>query len=153
VGAISIDHLENISDGDIELLSKADSVAVLLPGVSFFLNYQYAPARKLIDAGVPVAIATDFNPGSCMSLNMQLMMTIACTQMRMTVEEVITAVTLNSAGAVGISDITGSIEVGKRADILIFNVADYRMIPYFFGVNHIDTVFVGGKRAEVGTPM
>ena len=73
--------------------------------------------------------------------------------MRMTVEEVITAVTLNSAGAVGISDITGSIEVGKRADILIFNVADYRMIPYFFGVNHIDTVFVGGKRAEVGTPM
>lgn len=153
VGAISIDHLENVSDGDIELLSKADSVAVLLPGVSFFLNYQYAPARKLIDAGVPVAIATDFNPGSCMSLNMQLMMTIACTQMRMTVEEVITAVTLNSAGAVGISDITGSIEVGKRADILIFNVVDYRMIPYFFGINHIDTIFVGGKRAEVGTPM
>lgn len=153
VGAVSIDHLENIDDKGIELISRSNSAAVLLPGVSFFLSYQYAPARKLIESGVPVAIATDFNPGSCMSLNMQLMMTIACTQMKMTVEEVITAVTLNSAGAVGISNIAGSIEVGKRADILIFNVVDYRMIPYFFGVNHIDTVFVGGKRAEVGTPM
>ncbi len=149
VGAISIDHLENISDEDIQLLSKADSVAVLLPGVSFFLDYQYPPARKLIDSGVPVAIATDFNPGSCMSLNVQLMMTIACTQMKMTIEEVITAVTLNSAGAVGISDIAGSIEVGKRADVLIFNVADYRMIPYFFGINHIDAVFVRGKRVGI----
>lgn len=144
VGAISIDHLENISDEDIGVLSKSDAIAVLLPGVSFFLNYQYPPARKLIEAGVPVAIATDFNPGSCMSLNMQLMMTIACVQMKMTVEEVITAATLNSAGAIGISDITGSIEVGKRADIVIFGVPDYRIIPYFFGENHTKAVFVGG---------
>lgn len=144
VGAISLDHLENISDDDINLLSKSESIAVLLPGVSFFLNYQYPPARKLIEAGVPVAIATDFNPGSCMSLNMQLMMTIACIQMKMTVEEVITAVTLNSAGALGISDITGSIEVGKRADIVVFDVPDYRIIPYFFGENHVEQVFVGG---------
>ncbi|MEN3038526.1 MAG: imidazolonepropionase, partial [Candidatus Kryptonium sp.] len=120
VGAISIDHLENLEDNDIEILSRSNSIAVLLPGVSFFLNYQYPPARKLIEAGVPIAVATDFNPGSCMSLNMQLMMTIACVQMKMTVEEVITAVTLNSAGALGISDITGSIEVGKRADIAVF---------------------------------
>ncbi|MFN3135112.1 MAG: imidazolonepropionase [Candidatus Kryptonium sp.] len=153
VRAVSIDHLENIDDKDIELLSKSNSIAVLLPGVSFFLNYQYPPARKLIDSGVPVAIATDFNPGSCMSLNVQLMMTIACTQMKMTIEEAITAVTLNSAGAVGISDIAGSIEVGKRADVLIFNVADYRMIPYFFGINHIDTVFVGGEKVGVNSPV
>lgn len=144
VGAISIDHLENLEDEDIEILSKANSIAVLLPGVSFFLNYKYPPARKLIEAGVPVAVATDFNPGSCMSLNMQLMMTIACIQMKMTIEEVITAVTLNSAGALGISDITGSIEVGKRADIVVFDVPDYRMIPYFFGENHTEFVFVGG---------
>ncbi|CUU07894.1 imidazolonepropionase [Candidatus Kryptobacter tengchongensis] len=144
VEAISIDHLENINDEDIDLLSRTDSIAVLLPGVSFFLNYKYPPARKLIDSGVPVAIATDFNPGSCMSLNMQLMMTIACTQMRMTIEEAITASTLNSAGAIGISDITGSIEVGKRADLVIFDVPDYRMIPYFFGENHTWIVFGGG---------
>ncbi len=145
VGAISIDHLENISDKDIEILSRSDSVAVLLPGVSFFLNYQYPPARKLIDSGVPVAIATDFNPGSCMSLNMQLMLTIACTQMKMTIEEAITAATLNSACALGISDTCGSIEPGKRADIVVFNVSDYRMIPYFFGENHVDKVFVAGN--------
>ena len=143
-GAISIDHLENISDEDIEILSKSNSVAVLLPGVPFFLNYQYPPARKLIDSGVPVAIATDFNPGSCMSLNMQLMLTIACTQMKMTIEEAITASTLNSACALGLSDTCGSIEVGKRADIAVFNANDYRMIPYFFGENHVDKVFVGG---------
>lgn len=145
VGAISIDHLENVSDGDIELLSRSNAIAVLLPGVSFFLNYRYPPARKLIDAGIPVAIATDFNPGSCPSLNMQLMLTIACTQMRMTIEEAIVASTLNSAGALGISNITGSIEVGKRADILVFDVDDYQMIPYFFGENHIKAVFVGGE--------
>jgi len=145
VGAISIDHLENVSDGDIELLSRSNAIAVLLPGVSFFLNYRYPPARKLIDAGIPVAIATDFNPGSCPSLNMQLMLTIACTQMRMTIEEAIVASTLNSAGALGISNITGSIEVGKRADILVFDVDDYQMIPYFFGENHIKAVFVEGE--------
>jgi imidazolonepropionase len=145
VGAVSIDHLENINDEDIDLLSKSKSVAILLPGVSFFLNYRYPPARKLIDAGVPVAIATDFNPGSCPSLNMQLMLTIACTQMKMTVEEAIVASTLNSAGALGISSTTGSIEVGKRADISVFDVSDYKTIPYFFGENHIKAVFVGGK--------
>ncbi len=145
VGAVSIDHLENVSDDDIDLLSKSSAVAVLLPGVSFFLNYRYPPARRLIEAGVPVAIATDFNPGSCPSLNMQLMLTIACTQMKMTIEEAIVASTLNSAGALGISNITGSIEIGKRADISVFDVNDYKMIPYFFGENHIKAVLVGGK--------
>jgi imidazolonepropionase len=145
LGAVSIDHLENISDSDIEILSKSNSIAVLLPGVSFFLNYKYPPARKLIDSGVPIAIGTDFNPGSCMSLSMQLMMTIACTQMRMTIEEVIVASTLNSASALGISNIAGSIEPGKRADLVIFDVPDYRMIPYFFGESHVCAVFVKGR--------
>jgi imidazolonepropionase len=149
VGAVSIDHIENIKDDDIELLSKTNSVAVLLPGVSFFLNYQYPPARELIEAGVPVAIATDFNPGSCMSLNMQLILTIACTQMKMTIEEAITASTLNSAYALGISDITGSIEVGKRADIAIFDVKNYKMIPYFFGGNHVWGVILNGKMTVI----
>ncbi len=149
VGAISIDHLENITDEDIELLSKSDSVAVLLPGVSFFLNYKYPPARKLIDAGVPVAIASDFNPGSCMSLNMQLILTIACIQMKMTIEEAITASTLNAASALGISNITGSIEIGKKADVVIFDAQNYKMIPYFFGENHVSGVMVNGKMAVI----
>lgn len=145
VDAISIDHIENINDDDIELLSKSNSVAVLLPGVSFFLNYQYPPARKLIEAGVPVAIATDFNPGSCMSLNMQIVLTISCTQMKMTIEEAITASTLNSASALGLSNIIGSIEVGKRADLVIFDAKNYKMIPYFFGENHASEVILNGK--------
>ena len=145
LGAVSIDHLENVKDEDIEKMSKSDSVAVLLPGVSFFLDYKYPPARKLIDKGVPVAIATDFNPGSCMALSMQLMMTIACVKMKMKVEEAIVSATLNSAAAVGISNEAGSIEPGKRADIIVMDVPDYRVIPYFFGENHVQAVFIGGK--------
>ena len=142
--AVSVDHLEHISDDAIGHLKQGKTVAVLLPGVSFFLKNPYAPARKLIDAGIPVAIASDFNPGSCMSFSMPLMMTIACTQMSMTPEEAITATTLNGAAALGLSDQVGSIEVGKRADIILYEIPNYRYLAYHFGVNLVAKVIKNG---------
>ena len=146
--AVSADHLEHIDGHGIEALRDAGVVAVLLPGVSFFLNHGYAPARALIDAGVPVAIATDFNPGSCMSFSMPLMMTIACTHMNMTPEEAIVASSLNGAAALGLSDKVGSIEVGKQADIILYDVPSYRFLSYHFGVNHVRTIIKNGTLLE-----
>jgi imidazolonepropionase len=148
VGAISADHLECVSEKGINALKEANVIATLLPGVSFFLGHGYAPARKLIDAGVPVALASDFNPGSCMSFSMPMMMTIACTQMRMTPEETITACTLNGAAALGLSNMLGSIEVGKFADLAIFSVPNYRYVPYHFGVNLLSKVIKKGVILE-----
>jgi imidazolonepropionase len=137
LGALSADHLEWIEDYDIEVLRAAGTVATLVPGATFNLGLtRYPPARKLIEAGVPVALATDFNPGSCFTLNMQLILSIACSQMRMTPAEAITAATLNAAYSLGLSERLGSLEEGKQADIVLMNVPDYREIPYFFGVNH-----------------
>lgn len=149
VGAVSADHLECVSDAGIEALARAGVVAGVLPGVSFFLNHGYAPARKLIDGGVPVAIASDFNPGSCMSFSMPMMMTIACTQMKMTPEEVITASTLNGAAALNLSSSVGSIEPGKTADLIVADVKDYRFLPYHFGVNHITKTIKHGVLLEL----
>jgi imidazolonepropionase len=148
VGAISADHLEHASKNGIDALKESGVVATLLPGVSFFLGHQYAPARKLIDAGVPVALATDFNPGSCMSFSMPMIMTIACTQMKMAPEEAITASTLNGAAALGLSDKLGSIEVGKLADIAVYDIPNYRYLPYHFGANFLSTVIKGGVILE-----
>jgi imidazolonepropionase len=148
LNAVSADHLEHIDDNGIRRLREAGVVAVLLPGVSLFLNHAYAPARKLIDAGVPVAIATDFNPGSCMSYSMPLMMTLACTQMRMTPEEAITACTLNGAAALKLSDKVGSVELGKQADLVLYRVPNYRFLAYHFGVNHVQTVIKRGVILE-----
>lgn len=137
LNARSADHLEWIDDEDIELLQKAGTVATLLPGTAFNLGIQqYPPARKLIAAGVPVALATDFNPGSCFSLNMQLILSLACSQMKMTPAEAITAATVNGAYSLGLSERLGSLEEGKQADIVLMDVADYRELPYFFGINH-----------------
>jgi imidazolonepropionase len=146
--ATSVDHLEHVSDEAIGHLKHGKTVAVVLPGVSFFLKNPYAPARKLIDAGIPVAIASDFNPGSCMSFSMPLMMTIACTQMSMTPEEAITATTLNGAAALGLSDQVGSIEVGKRADIVLYEIPNYRYLAYHFGVNLAAKVIKNGTILE-----
>ncbi len=148
LNAVSADHLEYIDDHGIRRLREAGVVAVLLPGVSLFLNHAYAPARKLIDAGVPVAIATDFNPGSCMSYSMPLMMTLACTQMRLTPEEAITACTLNGAAALKLSDTVGSVEVGKQADLVLYRVPNYRFLAYHVGVNHVQTVIKRGVILE-----
>ena len=148
LGAVSADHLEHVSVRGIAAMKEAGVVAGLLPGVSFFLNHGYAPARALIDAGVAVAIASDFNPGSCMSWSMPMMMTIACTQMQMTPEEAITASTLNGAAALRLSGEIGSIEVGKRADIIIADVPDYRFLAYHFGTNHVRTIIKNGTILE-----
>jgi imidazolonepropionase len=137
LGALSADHLQHIDDADIDLLKQAGTVATLLPGVAFNLGLmRYAPARKLIAAGVPVAIATDFNPGTCFTLNMQIILAIACTQMQMTPAEAITAATINGAYSLGLSDRLGTLEEGKQADIVLMDVSDYRELPYFFGINH-----------------
>ncbi len=148
LGALSVDHLEHISDRGIESLAASSTVAVLLPGVSFFLNHDYASARKLIDAGAVVALATDFNPGSCMCRSMPMMMSIACTQMRMTPEEAITASTLNAAAALGMSQNYGSIEVGKKGDIILFSIPNYIYVPYHFGENHIWRMIKNGTILE-----
>ena len=148
VAAASADHLEHVTDRGIEALRANGVVATLLPGVSFFLNHGYAPARRMIDAGVPVALATDFNPGSCMSFSMPMMMTIACTQMRMTPEEAITAATLNGAAALRIADRVGSIEVGKFADLIMADIPDYRFLAYHFGVNHVTKTIKHGTLLE-----
>ncbi len=148
IHAVSADHLEHISDTAIASLAGAGVVATLLPGVSFFLNHCYAPARSLINAGAVVAIASDFNPGSCMSYDMPMMMTIACTQMRMTPEEAITASTLNAAAALDLSREIGSIEKGKKADLIVLNIPNYKFLPYHFGENHVEKVVKDGVILE-----
>jgi len=142
---ISVDHLEVMKPSDIKALSGRDTIACLLPGASYFLDIHYAPARKLIELEVPVALATDFNPGSSMSENIQLIMSLAVQMLKMNIEETINAVTINAAAALGISDIAGSIETGKHADLLIFDVPDYRQILYHFGVNQLESVIKRGK--------
>ncbi len=144
IGAVSVDHLEHISDTGIRALAKTGVVATLLPGVSFFLNHRYAPARKLIESGATVAIATDFNPGSCMSYSMPMMMTIACTQMNLSPEETIAASTLNAAAAIGLSHEIGSIEKGKKADLIVLDIPNYKFLPYHFGENFVVKVVKRG---------
>jgi imidazolonepropionase len=146
--AVSADHCEMVSAAGIAALAQSQTVATVLPGSSFFLNHAYAPARAMIDAGCAVALATDFNPGSSMSFSMPLMMTIACTHMRMTPEEAITAATLNGAAALGLSSEIGSIEVGKRADVVLYDVPNYRFIPYHFGINHVWKIIKNGTVLE-----
>jgi imidazolonepropionase len=144
MGALSADHLEQIDDAGIAALRQSGTIATVLPGVSFFLHYGYPPSRKMIDAGIPLAIASNFNPGSCMSYSMPLMMTIACTQMSMSIEEAITASTLNGAAALGLSEKLGSIEVGKQADIVLYDIPSYRYLTYHFGTNHVAKVIKHG---------
>jgi imidazolonepropionase len=146
IGACSVDHLEVISDEDIQLLAKSNTAAAMLPGVSFFLNYGYPPARKIIDSGCITVIATDFNPGSCMCISMQLIMSIACTQMKMSPEESLNASTVNAAYSLELENV-GVLEPRKQADILIMDVPNFQVIPYYFGMNHVETVIKNGKIA------
>jgi len=134
--AASADHLEKIDRADIRALSLSNVVCTLLPGCSFHLGLtQYAPARALIDAGAIVGLATDFNPGTCPTLSMTMILSLACSQMRMTPAEAIAAATINPAYSLRQHDRVGSLEVGKYADLAAFDVASYREIPYYFGVN------------------
>ncbi len=134
--AASCDHLEQINSSDIRALAKSDTVATLLPGCDFHLGLKhYAPARKLIEAGAIVALATDYNPGTSPTMSMPMILSLACTQLRMTPAEAITASTINAAYSLGRHNHIGSLEVGKQADLAVFEVEDYREIPYYFGVN------------------
>lgn len=136
VEAASADHLEKISRADIRALSLSNVVCTLLPGCCFHLGMSpYAPARELIDSGAIVGLATDFNPGTSPTLSMPMILSLACTQMRMTPAEAISAATIHPAYSLRQHDRCGSLEVGKYADLAVFDVADYREIPYYFGVN------------------
>jgi len=146
LGAISADHLEWISERGIQRLAEVGVVATLLPGSVFFLGMdRYPPARSLLEAAVPVALATDFNPGSCMTESMPMILTLAAIQMRMSPEEVLWAATAGGAQAVDRKGELGTIAVGKKADLVIWDVPDYREIPYHFGVNLVHTVIKSGK--------
>lgn len=145
VGAVSADHLLHVSDEGIRRMAEAGVVATLLPLTAFTLKEPYAPARKFIDAGAAVALATDLNPGSCFSGSIPLTIALACIYMGMTIEETITALTLNGAAAVGLADNTGSLEAGKSADILILHFDNFRMLPYYVGMNCVKTVISQGR--------
>ncbi len=144
--AASCDHLEYVNKSDIRALGKSETVATLLPGCDFHLGLEkYAPARELIDAGAIVALATDYNPGTSPTLSMPMIFSLACTQLRMTPAEAIAAATINGAYALRREKQVGSLEVGKQADMAVFEVADYREIPYYFGVNHCWMTIKSGR--------
>jgi imidazolonepropionase len=145
LGAVSADHLLCITDAGIEALAASSTVATLLPGTSFFLGLPYAPARRLLQRGVALALASDCNPGTCPSENLPLAGAMACTQMGLLPAEAVTALTLNAAAAVGRSDRLGSLEVGKQADLVVCGVPDYRHLFYHFGMNHVRTVIKRGR--------
>ena len=142
----SLDHCDLIRDEDIAALASSNTVATLLPGAVYFLGRSpYPPARKLIEAGVAIALATDYNPGSSPTPSMPLVLSLACTQMRMSPAEAIAATTINAACALRLAERKGSVESGKDADLAIFDVDDYREIPYWFGANRCAGVVIGGE--------
>jgi imidazolonepropionase len=146
VEAASADHLDQVTPADVRALARSNVVATLLPGANFHLGLRrYPPARELVAAGAAVALATDFNPGSSPTLNMQFILSLACTQMLLTPAEAIVAATLNGACAVRRSQRIGSLEAGKQADLIVLDVADYREIPYYFAVNHCVTTVKRGR--------
>ncbi len=145
----SFDHMDHANEDDIAALAKHDTVATLVPGANYFLGtIKYPPARKLIDAGVPVALATDYNPGTSPTLSMPMAMSLACTHMKMSPAEAIGAATINGAWALRMADRKGSIEPGKDADLAVFAVEDYREIPYWFGDNRCETTIMNGNIAR-----
>ena len=144
--ALSVDHLEELNPEDIEVLKGSDTMPVALPACSYFLSIPYTPARSLIDSGLPLALASDYNPGSSPSGNMNFVVSTACIKMKMTPEEAINAATLNSAYSMGIEDKYGSVTRGKKANLIITKeVPSYLYLPYAFGENHIDKVLINGK--------
>ncbi|MGZ7106828.1 MAG: amidohydrolase family protein, partial [Candidatus Angelobacter sp.] len=142
----SLDHMDCVQPEDISLLAHGDTVAVLLPGANYFLGHTDFPdARRLIDAGVPVALATDYNPGTSPTPSMPFVISLACTHMKMTPAEAIAAATINAACALRLQGRKGSIEAGKDADMAIFDVKDYREIAYWFAWDRCDRMVVAGQ--------
>jgi imidazolonepropionase len=145
----SFDHMDHVRNQDVAELAKRNTVATLVPGANYFLGLkEYPPARNLIDAGVPVALATDYNPGTSPTNSMPMAMSLACTQMKMSPAEAIAAATINGAWALGLADRKGSIESGKDADLAVFAVDDYREIAYWFGANRCAMTVMNGVIAE-----
>ncbi len=145
-GAISVDHLEQMGDAEIECLKDTETMPTILPGCAFFLNLPLSPARKMIDAGLPVAMASDFNPGTSPSGNMQLILSMACIRYRLTPEEALNATTLNTAYAMGVSDQVGSITKGKLANLIITQpVTQLEFMPYYYGANKVAKMILNGK--------
>ncbi|MDD7510796.1 MAG: imidazolonepropionase [Peptostreptococcaceae bacterium] len=135
IGAVSAEHLIKIDEAGLEAMAKAGVTAVCLPGTSFYLGADFAPARRMIEMGIPVAVSTDFNPGSCPSLNLQFIMNLAMLKYKMLPEEILTAVTINAACAINRGDLVGTLEVGKQGDLVIWNCEDFEMLCYRYGSN------------------
>lgn len=145
----SLDHMDHVNGDDIAALAKCDTITTFVPGANYFLGLkEYPPARKLIEAGAPVALATDYNPGTSPTLSMPMAMSLACTHMKMSPEEAIAAATINGAWALRVADRKGSIEPGKDADFAVFAVHDYREIPYWFGMNRCEMTVINGEVAN-----
>ena len=145
-GAISVDHLEQMGDAEIEALKDSETMPTVLPGCAFFLNLPLSPARKMIDAGLPVAMASDFNPGTSPSGNMQLILSMACIRYRLTPEEALNATTLNTAYAMGVSDEVGSITKGKLANLIVTQpMTQLEFMPYYYGANKVAKMILNGK--------
>jgi imidazolonepropionase len=150
-GPASLDHMDHVSDEDIARLAKSDTVATFVPGANYFLGLEkYPAARKFIEAGVPVALATDYNPGSSPTASMPFVMSLACTHMKMSPAEVVAAATINGACALRVQDRKGSIEPGKDADLAVFDVEDYREIPYWFASNRCALAVMNGALVASG---
>jgi imidazolonepropionase len=148
-GALSVDHLEIVTDEDIEVLKNSDTMPVALPSCSYFISIPYTPARKMIAAGLPLALATDYNPGTTPSGNMNFVVATACIKMKMTPEEAINAATINGAYAMGISETHGSITKGKKANLIITKpIYSFYQLPYEFGSNLIEEVMIEGKMID-----
>ena len=145
LGATSAEHLMKITDSGINALANSNVIADLLPATSFNLMEHYAPARKMIEAGIQIALSTDYNPGSCPSENLQFVMQIGAAHLKMTPKEVFKSVTINAAKAIDKQDTIGSIEVGKKADITVFDAPSMAYFLYHFGINHTDSVYKNGK--------
>jgi imidazolonepropionase len=145
--ALSVDHLEVVTDEDIEALKNTETMPVALPSCSYFISIPYTPARRMLKAGLPLALATDFNPGTTPSGNMNFVVATACIKMKMTPEEAINAATINGAYAMGLEKTHGSITLGKKANVIISKeVTSFYQLPYCFGTDLIDSVIIEGKK-------
>jgi len=141
----SLDHMDHVNDADLPALAESNTVATFVPGANYFLGLsRYPEARRFIASGVAVALATDYNPGSSPTLSMPMAMSLACTHMKMSPAEAITAGTINGAWALRLADRKGSVEAGKDADLAMFDVSDYREIPYWFGINRCALTILNG---------
>ncbi|MDD3074610.1 MAG: imidazolonepropionase, partial [Eubacteriales bacterium] len=147
MGAVSADHLLCTDNDGIAALAASDTIAVLLPGTSFNLMSRYAPAREMLAAGVAIALSTDYNPGSCPTENLQLIMALGCLKLGLNPAQVLAAVTINAAHAVNLADKIGSLEAGKQADLVIFDADNEAYLPYHFGINHSWKVIKSGRIA------